>query len=66
MVIISEKHQEIANKIDLKINRDFTYLNVHSDYSLKKTCQLFNYLVVSPRKISTVRQLIAAEDTRNS
>ena len=41
MIIISEKYQEIANKIDLKIDRDFTYLNVRSDYSSKNTCQLF-------------------------
>ena len=60
LLIISDHYQEIAKMIDLKLDRGFTYLEARGGY--KKTKRPVIYLVVSPREIPLVKELIAAED----
>lgn len=60
LLIISDKYQRIGEMIDLKLNRGFTYLKALGGY--KQDNKRIIYLVVSPREIPTVKQLIFNED----
>ncbi|MBC6360886.1 YitT family protein [Lactobacillus apis] len=62
LLIISDNFEKIAEMIDLKLDRGFTYLEARGGY--KKTKRPVIYLVVSPREIPTVKELIAAEDPK--
>ena len=62
LLIISENYEKIAEMIDLKLDRGFTYLEARGGY--KKTKRPVIYLVVSPREIPAVKELIAAEDPK--
>ena len=62
LLIISESYEKIAEMIDLKLDRGFTYLEARGGY--KKTKRPVIYLVVSPREIPAVKELIAAEDPK--
>ncbi|WP_278955323.1 YitT family protein [Lactobacillus apis] len=62
LLIISENYKKIAEMIDLKLDRGFTYLEARGGY--KKTKRPVIYLVVSPREIPAVKELIAAEDPK--
>ena len=60
LIIISDNYQQIAKMIDIKLDRGFTYFEARGGY--KKTKRPVIYLVVSPREIPLVKELIAAED----
>lgn len=60
LLIISDKDKEIGHMIDLKLDRGFTYLNAMGGY--KKEAKRIIYLVVSPREVPVVKQLIRQED----
>ncbi|SCB78209.1 Uncharacterized membrane-anchored protein YitT, contains DUF161 and DUF2179 domains [Lactobacillus apis] len=62
LLIISDNYEKIAEMIDLKLDRGFTYLEARGGY--KKTKRPVIYLVVSPREIPAVKELIAAEDPK--
>ena len=62
LLIISDNYKKIAEMIDLKLDRGFTYLEARGGY--KKTKRPVIYLVVSPREIPAVKELIAAEDPK--
>lgn len=62
LLIISDSYEKIAEMIDLKLDRGFTYLEARGGY--KKTERPVIYLVVSPREIPAVKELIAAEDPK--
>ncbi|CAM3108378.1 Uncharacterized membrane-anchored protein YitT, contains DUF161 and DUF2179 domains [Lactobacillus bombicola] len=62
LLIISNKYQEIAKMIDLKLDRGFTYLEAQGGYSKHKRPVI--YLVVSPRELPAIKDLIAAEDPK--
>lgn len=62
LLIISDNFEKIAEMIDLKLDRGFTYLEARGGY--KKTKRPVIYLVVSPREIPAVKELIAAEDPK--
>lgn len=62
LLIISNNYEKIAEMIDLKLDRGFTYLEARGGY--KKTKRPVIYLVVSPREIPAVKELIAAEDPK--
>lgn len=58
LIIISDNYQQIAKMIDIKLDRGFTYFEARGGY--KKTKRPVIYLVVSPREIPLVKELIAA------
>lgn len=60
LLIISDKYKEIGKMIDLKLDRGFTYLKALGGY--KQDEKRIIYLVVSPREIPLVKQLIQQED----
>lgn len=62
LLIISDKYQQIAQMIDLKLDRGFTYFEARGGYS--KVNRPVIYLVVSPREIPAVKELISAEDPK--
>lgn len=62
LLIISDNYEKIAEMVDLKLDRGFTYLEARGGY--KKTKRPVIYLVVSPREIPAVKELIAAEDPK--
>lgn len=62
LLIISDNYEKIAEMIDLKLDRGFTFLEARGGY--KKTKRPVIYLVVSPREIPAVKELIAAEDPK--
>ena len=62
LLIISDNYEKIAEMIDLKLDRGFTYLEARG--GSKKTKRPVIYLVVSPREIPAVKELIAAEDPK--
>lgn len=61
-LIISDKYEQIAEMIDLKLDRGFTYLNALGGY--KQNEKRVIYLVVSPREVPMVKQLIEQEDPK--
>ncbi len=62
LLIISDKYQQIAKMIDLKLDRGFTYFEARGGYSQVNRPVI--YLVVSPREIPAVKELIEAEDPK--
>ena len=60
LIIISDNYQQIAKMIDLKLDRGFTYFEARGGF--KKTKRPVIYLVVSPREIPLVKELIATGD----
>lgn len=60
LLIISDKYEQIAKMIDLKLDRGFTYLKALGGY--KQDEKRIIYLVVSPREIPAVKELIREED----
>lgn len=59
-LIISNNYDQIAKMIDLKLDRGFTYLKALGGY--KQDPKRVIYLVVSPREVPAVKQLIYQED----
>lgn len=62
LIIISDKYKEIGKMIDLKLDRGFTYFKALGGY--KQDEKRVIYVVVSPREIPLVKQLIEQEDPR--
>lgn len=60
MFIISDKYPQIAQMIDLKLDRGFTYLDAHGGF-LQDEKRII-YLVISPREIPQAKQLVENED----
>ncbi|EEJ72142.1 YitT family protein [Lactobacillus ultunensis] len=60
LLIISDKYEEIGKMIDLKLDRGFTYLKALGGY--KQDEKRVIYVVVSPREIPAIKQLIRNED----
>lgn len=60
LLIISDKYKEIGKMIDIKLDRGFTYLKALGGY--KQDEKRLIYLVVSPREVPAVKQLIKQED----
>lgn len=60
LLIISDKYEQISKMVDIKLDRGFTLLEARGGYS--NTRRPVIYLVVSPREIPAVKQLIAQED----
>ena len=60
LLIISDKYKQIGQMIDLKLERGCTYLNALGGYKQDKKRVI--YVVVSPREIATIKQLIRQED----
>lgn len=60
LFIISDKYKEIGKMIDLKLDRGFTYLKAWDGYQQQE--KRIIYLVISPREVPTVKQLVAQED----
>lgn len=62
LLIFSDKYEKIAKMIDLKLDRGFTYFEARGGY--KKAKRPVIYLVVSPREIPAVKELIEQEDPK--
>lgn len=60
LLIISDKYEEIGKMIDLKLDRGFTYLKALGGY--KQDEKRVIYLVVSPREVPAVKEMISQED----
>lgn len=60
LFIISNKYEEIGQMIDKKLERGFTYLKGYGGY--KKDSRPVIYVVVSPREIVTIKNLIESID----
>lgn len=60
LLIISDKYEQIGKMIDLKLDRGFTYLKALGGY--KQADKRVIYVVVSPREIPAIKQLIRQED----
>lgn len=60
LLIISDQYEKIAQMIDLKLERGFTYLQGYGGYTKDK--KKIIYVVVSPREIPAVKELILHED----
>ncbi|WP_025080674.1 YitT family protein [Lactobacillus hamsteri] len=60
LIIISDKYKEIGKMIDLKLDRGFTYLKALGGYQQDE--KRIIYVVVSPREIPLVKQLVEQED----
>lgn len=60
LLIISDKYEQIGQMIDLKLERGFTYFKALGGY--KQDEKRVIYVVVAPREISAIKQLIKQED----
>lgn len=60
LLIISDKYEQIGKMIDLKLDRGFTYFQALGGY--KQDDKKVIYVVVSPREIPAIKQLIKQED----
>ncbi|MBP2058033.1 uncharacterized membrane-anchored protein YitT (DUF2179 family) [Lactobacillus colini] len=60
LLIISDKYEEIGHMIDKKLERGFTYLEGLGGY--KKDYRPVLYVVVAPREIVTIKNLIEEID----
>ncbi|BDR60470.1 YitT family protein [Lactobacillus xylocopicola] len=60
LLIISDRYEQIAKMIDLELDRGFTYLQAQGGY--RQTDRPMIYLVVAPREVPLVKELITAED----
>lgn len=60
LLIISDKYEQIGQMIDLKLERGFTYFKALGGYKQDKKRVI--YVVVAPREIPAIKQLIKQED----
>ena len=60
LLIISDKYEQIGQMIDLKLERGFTYFKALGGY--KQDEKRVIYVVVAPREIPAMKQLIKQED----
>lgn len=60
LLIISDKYKEIGQMIDLKLSRGFTYLEAKGGY--KEENRPVIYVVVEPREVPAIKDLIKQED----
>ena len=60
LLIISDKYKQIGEMIDLKLDRGFTYFQALGGYQQDEKKVI--YVVVSPREIPAIKQLIGQED----
>ena len=60
LLIISDKYKQIGEMIDLKLDRGFTYFQALGGYQQDEKKVI--YVVVSPREIPAIKQLIRQED----
>lgn len=60
LFIISNKYEEIGQAIDKKLERGFTYLKGYGGY--KKDSRPVIYVVVAPREIATIKNLVETID----
>ena len=60
LLIISDKYEQIGQMIDLKLERGFTYFKALGGY--KQNEKRVIYVVVAPREIPAIKQLIKQED----
>ena len=60
LLIISDKYEQIGQMIDLKLERGFTYFKALGGY--KQDEKKVIYVVVAPREIPAIKQLIKQED----
>ena len=60
LLIISDKYEQIGQMIDLKLERGFTYFKALGGY--KQDEKRVIYVVVAPREIPDIKQLIKQED----
>lgn len=60
LLIISDKYKQIGQMIDLKLERGFTYFKALGGY--KQDEKRVIYVVVAPREIPAIKQLIKQED----
>lgn len=60
LLIISDKYEQIGKMIDLKLERGFTYFQALGGY--KQDEKRVIYVVVAPREIPAIKQLIKQED----
>lgn len=60
LLIISDKYEQIGQMIDLKLERGFTYFQALGGY--KQDEKRVIYVVVAPREIPAIKQLIKQED----
>lgn len=60
LLIISDKYREIGKMIDLKLERGFTYIKALGGYHEDEKRMI--YVVVEPREIPIIKQLIRQED----
>lgn len=62
LFIISDKHQEIAKLIDVKLERGLTFLNAEGGY--KNDEKKIIYLMIQPREVPQVKKLIKSVDSK--
>ncbi len=60
LLIISDKYEEIGKMIDLELERGFTYLKALGGYQQDE--KRIIYVVVAPRELPAIKQLIRKED----
>ena len=60
LLIISDKYEQIGQMIDLKLERGFTYFKALGGY--KQDEKRVIHVVVAPREIPAIKQLIKQED----
>ena len=60
LLIISDKYEQIGQMIDLKLERGFAYFKALGGY--KQDEKRVIYVVVAPREIPAIKQLIKQED----
>ncbi|MDF7638878.1 YitT family protein [Lactobacillus sp. ESL0791] len=60
VLIISDNYEKIGQMIDLKLDRGFTYFKAMGGYQKKERPVI--YVVVSPREVTTIKNLISRED----
>ena len=60
LLIISDKYKQIGEMIDLKLDRGFTYFQALGGYQQDEKKVI--YVVVSPREIPAIKQLIRQEN----
>ena len=60
LLIISDKYEQIGQMIDLELERGFTYFKALGGY--KQDEKRVIYVVVAPREIPAIKQLIKQED----
>ncbi|WP_246005613.1 YitT family protein [Companilactobacillus insicii] len=62
VLIISNHYQEITKLIDITLDRGWTYLNAEGGYQNDK--KQIIYIMIQPREIPQLKQLIKAVDTK--